>query len=131
MKAKKMPTLLEGEALAIWLDLSTGEQANYKEAKERITAPLAPMSFVSLDDFHARCLRPDKLLSVYIFNVLDTLVDHAKLLLHDPQSQGTGGHSEVYSYAQFGSRHSSTGSGNPHRTDGHLYLKETVQQSFT
>ena len=29
-KALKLPTLLEGEALAVWLELSEAEQADYK-----------------------------------------------------------------------------------------------------
>lgn len=33
-KAVKLPTLLEGEALAVWLELSEGEQEEYKTAKK-------------------------------------------------------------------------------------------------
>ena len=32
--AKRLPTLLEGEALAVWVDLAEGEQADYKVVKE-------------------------------------------------------------------------------------------------
>ena len=31
MRAKKMPTLLEGEALVVWLDLSEDDQKDYNE----------------------------------------------------------------------------------------------------
>ena len=31
MKAKKLPTLLDGEALAIWLELTEAEKANYQD----------------------------------------------------------------------------------------------------
>jgi len=34
-KAKWLPTLLEGEALAVWLELSEAEQKSYKDAKPR------------------------------------------------------------------------------------------------
>ena len=68
MQAKKMPTLLEGEALAIWLDLSEDDQKNYSEAK-KIIGHLAPMSFVSLDDFHARRLRPGESLPVFVHSL--------------------------------------------------------------
>ena len=36
MQAKKMPTRLEGEELAVWLDLSEDDQKNYSEAKKII-----------------------------------------------------------------------------------------------
>ena len=36
MKALKLPALLEGEALAIWLELSDDDQKDYKEAKKKI-----------------------------------------------------------------------------------------------
>ena len=69
MQAKKMPTLLEGEALAIWLDLSEDDQKNYSEAKKKIIGHLAPMSFVSLDDFHARRLHPGESLPVFVHSL--------------------------------------------------------------
>ena len=69
MQAKKMPTLLEGEALAVWLDLSEDDQKNYSEAKKKIIGRLAPMSFVSLDDFHARRLRPGESLPVFVHSL--------------------------------------------------------------
>ena len=34
MKAVKMPTLLEGEALAVWLELNEEEQGDYKTVKK-------------------------------------------------------------------------------------------------
>ena len=41
--AKKLPTLLEGEAIAIWLELTTEEKANYVTSKAKIVAGMAPM----------------------------------------------------------------------------------------
>ena len=50
-KAKNLPTLLEGEALAIWLELSTEERGSYTISKAKIIARMAPVRFVSLHDF--------------------------------------------------------------------------------
>ena len=57
-KAKKLPTLLEGKALAIWSDLTTEEKENYVTSKAKIIAGMALMRYVSLDDFRARRLKP-------------------------------------------------------------------------
>lgn len=43
--------LLEGEALAIWLKLSTKQQEDYGVAKEEIKKAMRLMGFVSLNDF--------------------------------------------------------------------------------
>ena len=51
-KALKLPMLLEGEALATWLDLSKDEQGNYETAKEKLTGKLMPVLFMMLDKFH-------------------------------------------------------------------------------
>ena len=48
----KLLALLEGEALAIRLELTQDEQKNYKMAKKKIIDTIMPMSFVLLDDFH-------------------------------------------------------------------------------
>ena len=37
-KAKRLPTLLEREALAVWLELSEAEQKSYKDAKAKISS---------------------------------------------------------------------------------------------
>ena len=42
MKAKKLPTLLEGEALAIWLELTTEEKGSYATSKAIIIARMVP-----------------------------------------------------------------------------------------
>ena len=39
-KAVKLPTLLEGEAIAVWLELTAEQQADYAVAKERIITAL-------------------------------------------------------------------------------------------
>ena len=73
LKAKKLPTLLEGEALAIWLELSTEQQASYDVAKAKITKAMAPVQFVSLDDLGARKLRPNEALSVFLHELRQML----------------------------------------------------------
>ena len=64
-KALKLPTLLEGEALTIWLDLEEEQQSNCDTAKqqsnissttthaakEKISNSIMPIEFVSLDEF--------------------------------------------------------------------------------
>ena len=65
-KAKKLPTLLEGEALAIWLELTTEEKGNYGTSKAKIITRMAPVRFVSLDEFRARRLNPGESLPVFL-----------------------------------------------------------------
>ena len=52
-KAKKLPTLLEGKALAVWLELTTEEKTSYMTSKAKIITGIVPVRFVSLDDFWA------------------------------------------------------------------------------
>ena len=65
----KLPTLLEGEALAVLMELSEEQQSNYKQAKEKITDKLAPSKFEALDNFHNRRLRPGEALSVFVHDM--------------------------------------------------------------
>ena len=53
-KAVKLPILLEGEAIAIWLELSKEEQGKYKTVKKLLCKRLMSMEFISLNDFHKR-----------------------------------------------------------------------------
>ena len=55
VKAKKLPTLLEGEVLAIWLELTTEEKATYGTSKSKIIE--------LVDDFCAQKLGPDESIS--------------------------------------------------------------------
>ena len=50
-KTLKLPTLLEGEALAVWSDLEEEQQSNYGTDKEKISNTMMPTKFVSLDEF--------------------------------------------------------------------------------
>ena len=75
-KAKKLPMLLEGEALAVWLKLTTGQQEDYAETKKAMEKAIMPMNFVSLDKFHRRKLRPGEAISLYVHE-LRKLLTHA------------------------------------------------------
>ena len=76
LKAKKLLTLLEGEPLAIWLELSEEQRANYETAKAKIIKAMAPVRFVSLDNFRARKLKPNEELPVF-FHELRQLLKQA------------------------------------------------------
>ena len=91
IKALKLPTLLEGEALAVWLELTDAEQGDYETAKRKLIAKLKPAEFVSLDEFHSRKLRPEEPLSLFVHELKQLLeqampgIDPAtskQLLLH-------------------------------------------------
>ena len=51
MQAIKLPTLLEGESLAIWLELSD-------DLRNSIVDGIMPMAFISLEEFHQHQLHP-------------------------------------------------------------------------
>ena len=42
-KVLKLPTPLEGEALAVWMELSEEEQENYQRAKAQMITRMAPV----------------------------------------------------------------------------------------
>ena len=67
--ALKLLTLLEGEALAVWLELSEEQQQSYPTAKKELSIALMPMEFVSLDNFHRRTMRPGEALAVFVHNL--------------------------------------------------------------
>ena len=87
-KALKLPTLLEGEALAVWLKCSDTEKKNYGQAKAKITKP---PEFVSLEQFHQRKIHPGESISIFghelkklLNQAMPNLAKEAKeqLLLH-------------------------------------------------
>ena len=73
LKAKKLPTLLEGKALAVWLELTTKQQGTYQMAKSKIVERMAPVHFVSLDELWAQKLQPNEALSVYLHQLKQLL----------------------------------------------------------
>ena len=76
VKARKLPTLLEGEALAVWMELSEADKESYQRAKAEMITRMAPVRFVSLGDFHGRRLHLGEPLSVFL-HVLKRLLDQA------------------------------------------------------
>ena len=56
-KVAKFPTLMEGEAIAIWLELSEEQQHDYNVARKEITTTMIPTEFVCLDQFHSATRR--------------------------------------------------------------------------
>ena len=48
-QAKKLPTLLEDEALAVWIELSAEQQDDITQVKAALEKAMMPMNFVSLD----------------------------------------------------------------------------------
>ena len=68
-KAVKLPTLLEGEVLAIWLGLSEEEQDDFSIVKEKLINAMKPTAFVSLEDFHRQKLHPSELVSVFVHDL--------------------------------------------------------------
>jgi len=57
-KLLKLPTLLEGEALVVWLELSTKSTADYAMAKKSLFSKMVPTEFISIEEFHSRKLHP-------------------------------------------------------------------------
>ena len=76
MKALKLPTLLEGEALAVWMELSEEEQQDIARAKEKMIKKMVPTEFVSLEKFQKRKILPGEAISLYLHE-LKTLLDQA------------------------------------------------------
>ena len=52
-KSLKLPTLLEGEALVVWLELSTENKADYATTKTSMISKMMPTEFISLEEFHS------------------------------------------------------------------------------
>ena len=50
-RATTLPTLLEGEALAVWLDLSAEEKKSYAKSKEMLVARITPNTFMAIEQF--------------------------------------------------------------------------------
>ena len=90
-KATKLPTLLEGEALAVWLELTEEDKEDYSKAKKAIKNKLLPPAFSAVDKFNQRTLLPGEALPLFLHD-LKRLLSHAmpelpqeardRLLLH-------------------------------------------------
>ena len=80
VKALKLPTLLEGEALAVWLELSQEEQKDIATAKEKMIQKMVPTEFISLEKFQKRKMLPGEAISLYLHE-LKMLLDQAMPVL--------------------------------------------------
>ena len=58
--------LLEGEALAVWMELSEEEQQDIARAKEKMIKKVVPMEFTSLEKFQKQKMLPGKVISLYL-----------------------------------------------------------------
>ena len=67
--ALMLPTLLEGEALAVWLELSEEQQQSYAIAKKELSIALMPMEFDSLDNLRRHTMRPGEALAVFVHDL--------------------------------------------------------------
>ena len=56
IKARKLPTILEGEALAICVELGEDVQFDYSKVKKQMLGRVTPMKFASLEEFHRQKL---------------------------------------------------------------------------
>jgi len=74
-QAKNLPILVEGEALAVWLELTDDQQKYYVATKKAMEGAMMPMNFVSLDEFYGRKLHPGEATSLYVHN-LRKLLSH-------------------------------------------------------
>ena len=75
-KAAKLPTLLEGEALAVWFELSEEDKEDYSKAKKTIKSKLLPPVFSALDKFKQRSMLPGETLPLFLHD-LKRLLDQA------------------------------------------------------
>ena len=71
----ELATLPQREALAVWLDLAEGEQADYKVVKEKLVEKMKPMGFVALE-FRKRKMQPGETVTMFSYN-LKKLLDQA------------------------------------------------------
>ena len=68
-KAKKLPTLLEGEALAAWTELTEDEKKDFDAAKARLIKKLSPLEFVTLEQFQKRAIFPGESVGMYLYEL--------------------------------------------------------------
>ena len=75
----------------IWLELTTEEKRNYATSKAKIIARMAPVIFVSFDEFRERRLNPGESLLVFLHKLKQLskkampdadAATHTQLLLH-------------------------------------------------
>ena len=72
-KAVKLPTLLEGEALAAWLEISTEAKETYAKTKKELLTALSSTSFNTLEKFRQRKMFPGEALPVFLHDIKQLL----------------------------------------------------------
>ena len=72
-KAKKLPTLLEGEAVAAWMELSDKEKSDYGVTKGKLIKKMVPLEFVSLEEFQKQSIFPGKSVGMYLYELKQLL----------------------------------------------------------
>ena len=72
-KVLKLPTLLEGEALAAWLELSTEAKKTYAKTKKELLAAMTSTSFSTLERFRQRKMVPGEALPVFLHDLKQLL----------------------------------------------------------
>ena len=72
-QVKKLPMLLEVEALTIWLELATDVKDDIKKVKEGFVQRMTPAAFMSLDVFHRHVLQPCEAFAVFTHGLMKLL----------------------------------------------------------
>ena len=75
-KATKLPMLLEGEALAVWIELSEEHKEDYVKAKKAIKSKLQPTTFTVIEKRNGRLMLPSEALPLFLHD-LKQLLDQA------------------------------------------------------
>ena len=86
-KAKKLPTLLEGEALAAWMELTEEEKRDFGVVKEKLIRKLAPLEFVSLEQFQKQAIFPGESIGMYLYELKRLLRQAMPELAEDASQQ--------------------------------------------
>ena len=68
-KLLKLPTLLKGEVLVVWLEFYTESTADYTTAKKNLNSKMALTEFVSLEEFHSHKLRLGEAIALYLHDL--------------------------------------------------------------
>ena len=86
-KAKKLLTLLEGEALAAWMELTDEEKKDYSVAKDKLIKKMAPLEFVSLEEFQKRSIFLGESVGMYLYELKRLLQQAMPELTADARKQ--------------------------------------------
>ena len=68
-KAAKLPTLLEGEALAAWMELSEEDKEDYAKARKAIKRKLLLTTFIALEKFNRRLMLQSEMLPLFLHDL--------------------------------------------------------------